>query len=61
MSKDQQSSPVQLPQDCLRKVKISLVLEPFLPTGGGVVVEFGDGEGVDEVVGEEGWGVAVPP
>lgn len=44
-------------QDGFRKVKISRALEPFLPSGGGVVMEFGEGE--DE--GEEGWGVEVPP
>lgn len=51
-SQDQQSSPPPPPQDCFRKVKISRVLEPFLPTGGGVVVEFGEGEGVDDGEGE---------
>lgn len=61
MSQDQQSSPSPPPQDCFRKVKISRVLEPFLPTGGGVVVVFGEGEGVDEGEGEEGCGVEVPP
>lgn len=60
-SQDQQSSPAPPPQDCLRKVKISRVLEPFLPRGGGVVVVFGDGEGVDDGEGEEGCGVDVPP
>lgn len=48
-------------QDCFRKVKISRALEPFLASGGGVVVEFGEGEGVGDDVGEEGWGVEVPP
>lgn len=32
-----------------------------MPTGGGVVVEFGEGKGVGDDVGEEGWGVEVPP
>lgn len=48
-------------QDCFRKVKISRALEPFLPTGGVVVVEFGEGEGEGGDVGEEGCGVEVPP
>jgi len=38
-------------------VKISRVLEPFLPSGGGVGVEFGE----DDRGGEEGWEVEVPP
>lgn len=53
--------PPPPPQDCFLKVKISRVLEPFLPTGGGVVVDFGEGEGVEDGEGEEGWGVEVPP
>lgn len=61
MSQDQQSSPSPQTQDCFRKVKISRVLEPFLPFGGGVGVGFGEGEGVDDGEGEEGWGVEVPP
>lgn len=48
-------------QDVFRKVKISRALEPFLPSGGGVVVEFGEGDGVGDDVGVEGWGVEVPP
>lgn len=48
-------------QDGFRKVKMSRALEPFLPSGGGVVVEFGEGEGVGVDVGVEGWGVEVPP
>lgn len=47
------------PQDCFRKVKISLVLEIFLPSGVGVGLV--EGEGVIEREGEEGWGVEVPP
>lgn len=46
-------------QVCFRKVKMSRVLEPLLPSGGGVGVELG--EGVDDGEGEEGWGVEVPP
>lgn len=38
---------------------MSRVLEPVLPSGGGVGVRFG--EGVDDGEGEEGWGVEVPP
>lgn len=41
-------------QDCFRKVKISRALEPFLPPGGGVVVEVGEGKGVGDDGGEEG-------
>lgn len=48
-------------QDGFRKLNISRGLEPLLPTGGGVVVEFGEGDGVGDDVGEEGWGVEVPP
>ncbi len=54
MSQDQQSSPQPPAQDCFRKVKISRVLEPLLPSGGGVGVGFGEGEGVDDGEGEEG-------
>lgn len=42
-------------------MKISLVLEAFLLSGGGVGVGFGEGEGVGDGDGEEGCGVEVPP
>lgn len=66
MSQDRQSSSQpQPPQDCFRKVKISRVLEPLLPSDGGVGVGFGEGEGegegVDDGEGEQGRGVEVPP
>lgn len=60
-AKTSKSSPQPPPQGCFRKVKISRVLEPLLPSSGGSGVEFGEGEGVDEGEGEEGCGVGVPP
>lgn len=60
-AKTSKSFPQPPPQDCFRKVKISRVLEPLLPSGGGVGVGFGEGKGVDEGEGEEGCGVEVPP
>lgn len=52
------STIVSLPpistQDCFRNMKMSLVLQPLLPSGSGVGLGEGEGDG-------EGWGVAVPP
>lgn len=54
---DQRRSPWPSSQDGFRKVKMSRVLEPFLPFSGGVGAEFGE----EDREGEEGWGVEVPP
>lgn len=54
--------PPPPPHDCFLNVKMSLALEPFLPSGGGVVVDFGEGDGVEDGEGEgEACGVEVPP
>lgn len=60
-AKTSKSSPQPPTQDCFRKVKISRVLAPLLPSGGGSGVGFGEGEGVDEGDSEVGCGVEVPP
>lgn len=54
--------PLPPAHDCFLNVKMSRALEPFLPSGGGVVVDLGEGDGVEDREGEgEGCGVEVPP